>query len=99
MAGMITPYDANEARGYGVSKYSAQNREANRRAAEIVNKARLEGLEINAAAAVTANAMERVADVDSYRRSIAGGDEFLNVQLGQIEMQFIAKCGRMVRGF
>lgn len=99
MAATITPYDANESRGYGLARYSAQNRELNRRAQDIVNKARLDNLRVDAIASVTANAMERVSDVDSYRRAIAGGDEFLNAQLGAIEMNFIATCGRVVRGF
>lgn len=99
MAATITPYESNEARGYGLAKFSARNRELTRKEAAIVDQAYLDRVRVDAKAAVTAVAMERVADIDSYRRAIAGGDEFLNVQLGALEMQFIATCGRVVRGF
>lgn len=65
----------------------------------VVDEARLDSLRLRAKAHVTADAMEKVVDIDLYRRQLSGGDEFLNQQLGLIEMMFIAHAGRIVKGF
>lgn len=70
------------------------------RAAERVrNEAQLAGLEQDAIAALTAKAMERAQDLDSYRRQLADGDEVLNQVLARIELAGITKLERRLRGF
>lgn len=86
-------------RAQGLSRLSPQSRDVERRATSIINDARLDGLRIDAGAAVAAKGMERVVDLDNYRHALAGGDEFLNAQLGRIEMAFIASVGQVQRGF
>lgn len=96
MAGDITQWQPGESRG--LSRWNPQQRELDREAQTITNKARLDAHEVNARAAVAYTSMDRVADVDGVRRSIAGNDELLNSALIPIEMAFISFAQRKARG-
>lgn len=60
---------------------------------------KLTATEVDAEAALTGRIMERVVDIDSYRRALAAGDETLNAVLTRIELGFIAKAERIQRNF
>jgi len=57
----------------------------------------LAAVKIDAEAALTGRIMERVVDIDGYRRSLAGNDETLNALLTRVEMGFIARTERLQR--
>lgn len=65
----------------------------------ITRDARLKAHKIDAEAAVTAHAMERVSDIDSYRQTLAQGDMALNSALIQLELGYIARVSRIINGW
>lgn len=65
----------------------------------IVKRAQLDALQVDADAALAGRIMERVVDVDGYRRALANGDEVLAQMLWSVEANFLAKCQRTQRGF
>jgi hypothetical protein len=62
-------------------------------AAGIIQKAR-----IAIATDVAKDAMDGVVDVDAYRRNLAGGDQQLNMLLGEVELAYIHQIQRIQRG-
>ena len=66
---------------------------------QVKAETRLAAVKTDAEAALTGRIMERVVDIDGYRRALAGNDETLNAILTRIEMGFIAKAERIQRGF
>ena len=67
--------------------------------ARVVADTQLTATKVDAEAALTGRIMERVVDIDGYRRALAGNDESLNAVLTRIEMGFIAKAERVQRNF
>lgn len=74
------------------------SRALNQAGRKLHEETRLAGMVIDSEAAKTAKMMERVADVDTYRRSLAGADQALNAALAELEMGFINKMISMQRG-
>lgn len=77
----------------------SEQRTHNNAVARVVADTRLTATKIDAEAALTGRIMERVVDIDGYRRSLAGNDETLNAVLTRIEMGFISKAERIQRNF
>ncbi|MXG88431.1 hypothetical protein [Nocardioides flavescens] len=75
-----------------------QEREFARAQAGIVLGTRLTATRVDAEAALTGRIMERVVDIDGYRRALAANDETLNAVLTRIELGFIAKAEQIQRG-
>lgn len=67
--------------------------------ARVVRQTKLNALKVDAEAALTGRVMERVVDIDNYRRALAGNDETLNAILTRIELGFVAKAERVQRNF
>ncbi|MCX6398313.1 MAG: hypothetical protein NTX33_00075 [Propionibacteriales bacterium] len=65
---------------------------------EIRAETKLAAVKVDASAALAGRIMERVVDIDEYRRALAGNDETLNAALTRIELGFIAKAERIQRG-
>lgn len=76
-----------------------EQRVHNNAVARVVAETRLTATKVDAEAALTGRIMERVVDIDGYRRSLAGTDETLNAILTRIEMGFITKAERIQRNF
>lgn len=74
-------------------------RQHNTAVARVVADTKLTALKVDAEAALTGRIMERVVDIDGYRRALAGNDETLNSVLTRIELGFIAKAERIQHGF
>jgi hypothetical protein len=66
---------------------------------QLIEDTKLAALKIDAIAALAARTMDRVVDIDQYRRDKANGDETLNAVLTRIEMTFITKVEGELRGF
>lgn len=75
-----------------------EQRQHNSAVARVVAETKLTAVKVDAEAAVTGRIMERVVDIDGYRRTLAGNDETLNAILTRVEMGFIAKAERIQRG-
>lgn len=67
--------------------------------AEVVAATKLAATKTDAEAALAGRIMERVVDIDTYRRSLAGNDETLNAILLRVEMNFIDTTTRLQRNF
>ena len=67
--------------------------------ANLVRETKINGLKVDAEAALTGRIMERVVDLDAYRRSLANGDPVLDSVLARIEIGFVDKAGRIQRNF
>jgi hypothetical protein len=78
---------------------SRQERLHQRALERVVLDTKLTATKVDAEAALTGRIMERVVDVDGYRRALAGDDETLNSVLTRIELGFIAKAERIQRNF
>lgn len=76
-----------------------EQRQHNSAVARVVAETRLTATKVDAEAALTGRIMERVVDIDGYRRSLAGNDETLNAILTRVEMGFITKAERIHRNF
>lgn len=76
-----------------------EEREHSNAMARVAADTRLTAFRMDAEAALTGRIMERVVDIDEYRRALAGNDESLNAVLTRIELGFIAKAERIQRGF
>jgi hypothetical protein len=74
-------------------------REHARAVEKVVHQTRLEGLKVDAEAAVTGRIMERAVDLDTYRKQLAKGDAVLDAVLAQIEIGFVDKAVRIQRSF
>lgn len=81
------------------ARSSREQRAHNRDVERVVNEARLTGLTIEADAALAASVMERVCDLDNYRKQLSGGDPALDAILARIELNFAEKAVRHQRGF
>lgn len=66
---------------------------------QVVRETKLNGLKVDAEAALTGRIMERAVDLDSYRKSLANGDPVLDAVLTRIEIGFVDKAGRIQRQF
>lgn len=65
---------------------------------DIRSETKIAAVKVDASAALAGRIMERVVDIDEYRRALAGNDETLNAALTRIELGFIAKAERIQRG-
>ena len=74
-----------------------QQRAHNAAVARVVAETKLSALKVDAQAALTGRIMERVVDIDSYRRSLAGQDEVLNAILLRVEGGFVTSAERIQR--
>lgn len=78
---------------------SKDERQANRAVANLVRETKLAGLKVDAEAALTGRIMERVVDIDQYRKSLAGNDETLNMVLLRVEVGYVEKVQRIQKNF
>ena len=78
---------------------SREQRTYSNAVAHVVAETKLTAVKVDAEAALTGRIMERVVDIDGYRRALADNDETLNAVLTRIELGFIAKAERIQRGF
>ncbi|MGK2875488.1 MAG: hypothetical protein ACSLEW_07585 [Nocardioides sp.] len=85
--------------GAGGRLPAREQRQHNNAVARVVADTQLTAVQTDAEAALTGRIMERVVDIDGYRRALAGNDETLNAVLTRIEMGFIAKAERIQRNF
>lgn len=74
-------------------------REHGRATNALVRATQLQGMRVDAEAALTGRIMERTVDLDNYRRSLAGGDPVLDSVLTRIEVGFVDKALRHQRDF
>lgn len=65
----------------------------------LVRETQFAGQRVDAEAALTGRIMERVVDLDGYRRHLANGDPVLDAVLTRIEVGFVDKSGRIQRQF
>lgn len=63
-----------------------------RGAKEVLAEANLAALKVDAVAYVARETQERLVDLDSHRRSLAGSDEVLNGLLAEVELNFLRKA-------
>lgn len=66
---------------------------------QLVHETRLNGLKVDAEAALTGRIMERAVDLDSYRKALSNGDPVLDAVLTRIEVGFVEKASRIQRQF
>lgn len=78
---------------------SRTEREHKKAVEKLVAETKFSGLKIDAEAALTGRIMERVCDVDQYRRSLAQGDPVLDSVLTRVELGFADKAIRIQRQF
>lgn len=78
---------------------SRDERLANKAAGQLVRGTRFAGLRVNAEAALTGRIMERVVDIDAYRRQLANGDPVIDAVLTRIEIGFVDKSVQIQRNF
>ncbi|RYB88270.1 hypothetical protein EUA06_22025 [Nocardioides glacieisoli] len=78
---------------------SREERQHKKAVSNLVRETQFAGLKVDAEAALTGRIMERAVDIDQYRKSLAGGDETLNMVLTRIELGFVDKAQRLQRGF
>lgn len=78
---------------------SKDERTHTRAVERVVRETKLNGLKVDAEAALTGRIMERAVDLDGYRKSLANGDPVLDAVLTRIEIGFIDKAGRIQRQF
>lgn len=76
-----------------------EERAHGRAVAKLVNQTKLEGLRVDAEAALTGRIMERAVELDNYRKSLAGNDPVLDALLTRIELGFIDKAARIQHNF
>lgn len=74
-------------------------REHTRATNALVRATQLQGMRVDAEAALTGRIMERTVDLDNYRRGLAGGDPVLDSVLTRIEVGFVDKALRHQRNF
>jgi hypothetical protein len=67
--------------------------------ANLVRETKINGLKVDAEAALTGRIMERAVDLDQYRKSLANGDPVLDAVLARIEIGFVDKASRIQRNF
>lgn len=78
---------------------SREERHHRKEVDNLVRETRLNGLKVDAEAALTGRIMERAVDIDSYRRALANGDPTLDAVLTRIEIGFVDKAVRIQRTF
>lgn len=78
---------------------SKEERAHSKAVANLVRETKLQGVKIDAEAALTGRIMERAVDIDNYRKTLAGDDPTLNAVLMRIELGFAAKAERIQRQF
>lgn len=78
---------------------SKQDRAHGKAVEKLVHETRIEGLRVDAEAALTGRIMERVVDLDGYRKSLANGDPVLDAILTRIELTFVDKAQRIQHNF
>lgn len=94
MSAELTPYAERQ------SLIPTRAEREHSRAANALGRAtRLQGMRVDAEAALTGRIMERTVDLDNYRRSLAGGDPVLDSVLTRIEVGFVDKALRHQRDF
>lgn len=74
-------------------------REHRQAVGDLVRQTRLEGLKVDAEAAITGRIMERAVDLDSYRKQLTNGDPVLDAVLARVEVGFVDKAVRIQRNF
>lgn len=78
---------------------SRDERQHNRTVARLVRETKLNGLKVDAEAALTGRIMERAVDIDEYRKQLANGDPVLDAVLTRIEVGFVDKAQRIQKNF
>ena len=76
---------------------SREQREHNKAMQKVVRETKLNGLKVDAEAALTGRIMERAVDIDAYRKALANGDPVLDAVLSRIEVNFVDKAARIQR--
>ena len=76
-----------------------EQKQHNSAVARVVADTKLTAVKVDAEAALTGRMMERVVDLDDYRRALAGNDETKNAILTRLEMSFINRVERIQRSF
>lgn len=89
----------NELERWGTRSLSHRrtDRAVDKATTSIAATTRVNGVKLDAMAALTARAMERTVDVDDYRRALAGVNEELNGALVRIEMAYLTSAERILR--
>ena len=90
---------ARWAQGNPSSLVSREERQHKAAVSNLVREARFTGLKIDAEAALTGRIMERIVDIDGYRKSLANGDPVLDSVLVRVEINFADKASRIQRNF
>ncbi len=78
---------------------SRAERDHNRTMNSLVRATQVQGMRVDAEAALTGRIMERAVDLDNYRRALAGDDPVLDSVLTRIEVGFVEKALRHQRDF
>lgn len=74
-----------------------EQRQHQKAVSRLVMETKLNGLKVDAEAALTGRIMERTVDLDQYRRQLANGDPVLDAVLTQIEVGYVDKAIRIQR--
>lgn len=95
MANDLTPWQENRSSLIP----SRTERDHSRTMNGLVRATQVQGMRVDAEAALTGRIMERAVDLDNYRRSLAGDDPVLDSVLTRIEVGFVEKALRHQRDF
>lgn len=63
----------------------------------VVRETQLQGLKVDADAALAGRIMERAVDLDNHRKALANGDPILDAILSRIELSFVDQAQRLQR--
>lgn len=78
---------------------SKDQRQHQKAVSRLVMETKINGLKVDAEAALTGRIMERTVDLDHYRRQLADGDPVLDAVLTKIEVGYVDKAIRTQRQF